>query len=435
MSNAESLSEIPQDTSFLVDSVRYQLFKIGKESKISGRDEFMWIVYLQGPPSNPDLSIFVDKVEFFLHSDYKPFDVVTVAEPPFQLIRYGWGEFPIRIRLYFLDYINKPVDIIYTLKLDRFLTGSHVLGGEAWMDIELDRKTEFGLTRTKLGEVKKTQKVLQKEVESSGLNKENIINSLRRLLPEYPMISDDLDYCARAPYPVASSFQEFKSWNEMARKTSEFQRAQFLSQEIEKLVPESGVSELEIMAWCKALGFTPVVETTRTQKATPVFCKFCGLYEDTCQTRSFMDCKKALATLQSTPFTSCTSFKSVLRQCNLQSNANSFPIFKKHDCGLSLWTLKLENVPQNSRIWILDCISSFNIPSLFLPELEFHKENEVYPAFMTIPRMALRCFSIRSFEYSLKKFSQRVSRPSDIVCGTEIYMISKAAQAFFCLRM
>jgi len=59
----------------------------------------------------------VRKVRFFLHPSFEPNDLVDVVMPPFHLTRRGWGEFPVRVQLHFIDPRNKPVDIIHSLKV------------------------------------------------------------------------------------------------------------------------------------------------------------------------------------------------------------------------------------------------------------------------------------------------------------------------------
>ncbi|XP_071496670.1 YEATS domain-containing protein 2-like [Diadema antillarum] len=98
-----------------------------------------WMVYVRGPPDEPRIDHFVEKVWFFLHPSYRPNDLLEVKEPPFHLTRRGWGEFPIRIQLHFKDIRNKKVDIIHHLKLDRTYTGLQTLGAETIVDVELDR--------------------------------------------------------------------------------------------------------------------------------------------------------------------------------------------------------------------------------------------------------------------------------------------------------
>lgn len=50
------------------------------------------------------------------------------SEPPFHLTRLGWGEFRIRVRISFKNPLNKPIDIIHNLKLDKTYTGRQTLG-------------------------------------------------------------------------------------------------------------------------------------------------------------------------------------------------------------------------------------------------------------------------------------------------------------------
>lgn len=95
-----------------------------------------WTMYVRGDKAeNADISTFVSKVRFFLHPSYRPNDVVEVTSSPFHLSRRGWGEFPLRVQLHFKNILNKPVDIIHHLKLDRTYTGLQTLGSETLVDV------------------------------------------------------------------------------------------------------------------------------------------------------------------------------------------------------------------------------------------------------------------------------------------------------------
>ncbi|XP_078582445.1 YEATS domain-containing protein 2-like [Branchiostoma floridae x Branchiostoma japonicum] len=98
-----------------------------------------WMVYVRGPREAPRIDHFVKKVWFYLHPSYRPNDLVEISEPPFHLTRRGWGEFPVRVQLHFVDPRHKKVDIIHQLKLDRTYTGLQTLGAETLVDVELDR--------------------------------------------------------------------------------------------------------------------------------------------------------------------------------------------------------------------------------------------------------------------------------------------------------
>ena len=93
---------------------------------------------------DPNPTSFLKKVRFYLHPDYRPNDVVEIISPPFHLVQKGYGEFPVRVQLFFVDNErNHPLDIIHLLKLDLFKTGKQVLGSELFYDVELDRNTVF----------------------------------------------------------------------------------------------------------------------------------------------------------------------------------------------------------------------------------------------------------------------------------------------------
>ncbi|KAJ3238351.1 YEATS domain-containing protein 2 [Chytriomyces hyalinus] len=147
--NEDSLPSLPNhnDTRFLIKKrvvvgnvSRY----IPEEKRKLSKFEFKWMIYVRGPPGNADITPFITQVRFHLHPDYAPNEIIDVFAPPFTLTRYGWGEFSVRVRLYFVDpNRNKPQDVIYTLKFDKFMSGRQVLGGEQRYDVELDRATEL----------------------------------------------------------------------------------------------------------------------------------------------------------------------------------------------------------------------------------------------------------------------------------------------------
>ncbi|ORX78620.1 hypothetical protein BCR32DRAFT_294951 [Anaeromyces robustus] len=112
-----------------------------KREKSMEKYMYKWMIYTRGVLSEP-ISTFIKKVRYFLHPSYKP-NIIDVTYPPFHLTRYGWGEFPIRVQLFFEDIVNKPIDIIHILKLDTNKTGNQVLGNEKTYDIEIDRNTKF----------------------------------------------------------------------------------------------------------------------------------------------------------------------------------------------------------------------------------------------------------------------------------------------------
>ncbi|KAJ2613923.1 hypothetical protein H4S08_001967 [Coemansia sp. RSA 1365] len=99
-----------------------------------------WTVYIRGitPEASPDE--YIRKVRVFLHPSYRPDDIVDLASSNLELTRWGWGEFPVRIQIFFRDRRNKPVDLIHMLKLDNHRSGAEVVGSETPVDFELDRR-------------------------------------------------------------------------------------------------------------------------------------------------------------------------------------------------------------------------------------------------------------------------------------------------------
>lgn len=97
-----------------------------------------WLAYVRTAPEEPyTIGELVRHVRFFLHPSYRPHDLVEITEPPFQVQRKGWGEFPLRVQLHFHDRWTKHVDIIHHLKLDKTYTGLQTLGAETVVDLWL----------------------------------------------------------------------------------------------------------------------------------------------------------------------------------------------------------------------------------------------------------------------------------------------------------
>eukprot|EP01084_Bolivina_argentea_P251750 422380_1 len=65
------------------------------------QDWFRWTIYVRGV-ENEDLSYFIKKVIFYLHDSYtEPIRVIENA--PFELTEEGWGQFDIKIEIFFHD--------------------------------------------------------------------------------------------------------------------------------------------------------------------------------------------------------------------------------------------------------------------------------------------------------------------------------------------
>ncbi|KAJ1916210.1 hypothetical protein H4219_003923 [Mycoemilia scoparia] len=103
-----------------------------------------WTFTVRTPAGEQPPGTFIRKVRYFLHPSYRPNDIVDIMDPfEFELSRMGWGEFPIRLQLFFVDKRNKPVDLVTVIELDKFQSGRTVMGSQKIIDIELDRLSKF----------------------------------------------------------------------------------------------------------------------------------------------------------------------------------------------------------------------------------------------------------------------------------------------------
>ncbi|XP_034838560.1 uncharacterized protein D12 [Maniola hyperantus] len=122
---------------------RYRII-IGNTSKYmppasrADRSTHKWLLYVRGPPLQPDVSRVITSVTVRLHHSYAPHHVVLIDKPPFQISRRGWGEFPAKLTLDFtMPHYNRPATLTHTIKLDRNYTGLQTLGAETIVDVWL----------------------------------------------------------------------------------------------------------------------------------------------------------------------------------------------------------------------------------------------------------------------------------------------------------
>ena len=163
-----------QDGDSLASDINITRFYITKRIIVGNTSQYLlsttkgdptthkWMVYVRGPPEDGEINQFINSVWFFLHPSYAPNDIIKVTQAPFHLIRRGWGEFPIRVQLHFINPNQRPIDIIHNLKLDKTRTGQQTLGAETIVDIELEKSS-----------IKDNSKF---EVKHARTNDDNILN-------------------------------------------------------------------------------------------------------------------------------------------------------------------------------------------------------------------------------------------------------------------
>jgi len=183
------------------------------------------------------LVILLKKLNFFLDASFKPNDVIDVNEPPFQITRRGWGEFPIRVQLHFVDPRNKPTDIIHHLKLDKTFSGLQTLGAETPVDIELNRQffekfnnftKDIQLSKSSDIEQKKYQSKVEKMEDTLqyAIDEKTLQRHVSSVMNSYPLILSDR-IKLRVGYSIAPSIFIWSKWNigkqksyRMAKSTS-----------------------------------------------------------------------------------------------------------------------------------------------------------------------------------------------------------------------
>jgi len=66
----------------------------------------------------------------------------------FLAFRRGWGEFPAKIKIYFQNPLDKPIDIVHNLKLDKTHSGKQTLGAETHVDVWLHQAKSYELQKS-----------------------------------------------------------------------------------------------------------------------------------------------------------------------------------------------------------------------------------------------------------------------------------------------
>ena len=227
--------------------------------KDGGNSKFKWKVYIRGSSDNPHLETFISKIRVFLHPTYE--NNIVDLEFPFKIVREGWGEFPIRLKLFFVDERNKPTDLIYQLKLDGPLSGSYTLGSEKVYNIDLDKNTEFGEPKEiePQDHLKKLKLVKEKRIQEE---QERVF---REAVTRFPLIGDSKEYrCAR-------SETEFGKWMIGKQLSSEYRRSVYVSEYC--AVRGLGLSPKECKWKARELGFTPRMK----KSVLSTKCLVCGL--------------------------------------------------------------------------------------------------------------------------------------------------------------
>ncbi|KAF7731196.1 YEATS domain-containing protein 2 [Apophysomyces ossiformis] len=255
-----------------------------------------WMIYVVEPPQIHESAPFITGVRYHLHPSYKPHDVVEVKEPPFRLTRLGWGEFPVRIQLHFVDKRrNKSVDVIHHLKLDDTHCGKQMLGSERSIEIELDRNTDFNETSSSKLQVEsesatqliETNTIVSNVMQKVSKQKMTLLQGiLKEAVRRLPIIRSGA-HSMVLPYSCAVSAKMYFNWSVGRRKALEWHRAHLLRVEVQRRAFETkddvlrsaaaALSTKDVVIWCREHKYTPSKATVDLDtEENSGYCKFCG---------------------------------------------------------------------------------------------------------------------------------------------------------------
>lgn len=256
----------------------------------------IWRIYVKDPSSQfgghqEPISSLIKGIRFILHPSYKPndtFDVLEVSEDgAFGLTRTGWGEFPIRVQVHFLDAVhNEPIELVHQLRVENASSAGRMqVMSEHLHNIEISRRTMFSHsgnesfslpsfpTRTSLetGEAK------------------NIL--LTSILEDFSLVGAIQSSKAKQVRysPVCSSFDDFIRLSLSKQLLLEDVRARAVKAFLSSRYPLFSLNTAEIRDWFREHGMPSHIvshlkkhetdEASRLldpQEAELLYCKFCG---------------------------------------------------------------------------------------------------------------------------------------------------------------
>ena len=107
-----------------------------KERNINDDITHKWKVYVKGSENETDISYFIRKVRFYLDISFAPNHIVQVNDSPFAIKRSGWGEFPVKIEIFFISHKHKTITFNHQLKLEKISAEAHAC--ESTLNLNLD---------------------------------------------------------------------------------------------------------------------------------------------------------------------------------------------------------------------------------------------------------------------------------------------------------
>ena len=268
------------NNSIIVGNTSCYLLNVSGTASTDGATH-KWMVYVKG--DSVETEKHIKHVLFLLHPSYRPNDLVAVSRPPYQLVRRGWGEFPVRIQVHFCNPSNKPLDIIHVLKLDQLKTGRQMFGAETITRVSLtDVVPSNGRPHSTIHN-KDPYYCTGQELPSSDTSSpplpdmypllpfSKVLDQILNASHDFPLISKSKDQnCSGFS---ANSVAEYYSWSLSKRKACEWMRAVAIKNSLERCDSNlPAVTTKQIVLACRVYGQSPFYHSDDNL----TFCSFCG---------------------------------------------------------------------------------------------------------------------------------------------------------------
>nr|XP_018910867.1 PREDICTED: uncharacterized protein LOC109039708 [Bemisia tabaci]XP_018910868.1 PREDICTED: uncharacterized protein LOC109039708 [Bemisia tabaci] len=122
--NKALVSHSPVKLRFTIGTVSKQLLP----SEKSCHETHIWKIYVRNTfAQDAPLDNYITKIRFLIHDSYAPNNLIERKEPPYEITRRGWGEFPIRVQIFF-RFNKKPICLVHQLSLVRNVINILTLG-------------------------------------------------------------------------------------------------------------------------------------------------------------------------------------------------------------------------------------------------------------------------------------------------------------------
>eukprot|EP01080_Neovahlkampfia_damariscottae_P000454 gene454-6865_t len=254
-----------------------------------------WMIYIRAPPEDPNLD-FIESVKVYLHDSFIPNHIVILNSIPFHVSRRGYGDFPVKVQIFFKNPKNKMVEIVHPLKLDRTDSGKEIISPETHVDLELNLTPYNPLTSTvekKPTVVVKTEKKEEVEPVREFTTEEKIIKDFAL---KFPLFDKN-----ELPYTHPKDQIEYSKWSIGKKKATEKLRAKHITSEIQKKYPNLKMNVQKVQSFIKKFANEQIeipledvdtsISTTKKRKdLLPTYCKICGSahrnhpdYEEKCK--------------------------------------------------------------------------------------------------------------------------------------------------------